>query len=420
MTDYETPWLDNDREVRRLGYLLVAFLILGFGGWAAFAPLESAAVAPGIIQVQGKRQAVQHLEGGIIAEILVSTGDKVEKGQPLILLDVARYRAEKEIAEGRLFNTQATVDRLMSERDDVVNVAFRDSLLTASAYDARADAAISRERSLFAVRQSDLAGEEAVLMAQREGLSAVLQAKNAVLDSLVVEISDLEELLKDGFVDKQRLRELERSKAQLLGDIADLTVSVKGTDLQILQLNKRFKTAVVDELTTSLEELYDLEQQYIAIADRVDRATVRAPAAGEVLDLRLNSLGGVVNPGETLMEIVPSLDTFFVEARVNPIDIDRVKIGQKAEVRLSVLKDAYLVSGTLKKISGDRLTDTASDVAYYEAEIALDEIDLRLLGDAELIPGMPAEVIIKTGARTMLGYITSPLNRIFSRSLTED
>ena len=197
-------------------------------------------------------------------------------------------------------------------------------------------------------------------------------------------------------------------------------MSVTSTDLEILQLNKRFKTAVVDELTVTLEQLYDLEQQYTAIADRVERATIRSPAAGEVLDLKLNSIGGVVSSGEKLMEIVPDLDTLFVEARVMPIDIDRISLGQEAEIRLSVLKDAYLVTGTLSKISADRIVDEGSDVAYYDAEIVLHDDDLKLLEGVELIPGMPAEVIIKTGNRTMLGYITSPLNRMFSKSLTED
>ena len=416
----ETNWLENDRDTRRLGYLLAAVLLIVVGGWAAFAPLESAAIAPGIIQVQGKRQSVQHLEGGIIADILVSSGTQVVKGQPLILLDAARDRAEKVIYEGRIFNTQATVDRLIAERDDLPQLAFRSALEAASGFDSRAAAAISSESSLFAVRRADRLGEAAVLNAKRDGLSAVLNAKRDVLVSLSTEITDLQILLKDGFVDKRRIRELERSKAQLLGDIADLEVSVTSTDLEILQLNKRFKTAVVDELTVTLEQLYDLEQQYTAIADRVERATIRSPAAGEVLDLKLNSIGGVVSSGEKLMEIVPDLDTLFVEARVMPIDIDRISLGQEAEIRLSVLKDAYLVTGTLSKISADRIVDEGSDVAYYDAEIVLHDDDLKLLEGVELIPGMPAEVIIKTGNRTMLGYITSPLNRMFSKSLTED
>ena len=183
--------------------------------------------------------------------------------------------------------------------------------------------------------RADRLGEAAVLNAKRDGLSAVLNAKRDVLVSLSTEITDLQILLKDGFVDKRRIKELERSKAQLLGDIADLEVSVTSTDLEILQLNKRFKTAVVDELTVTLEQLYDLEQQYTAIADRVERATIRSPAAGEVLDLRLNSIGGVVSSGEKLMEIVPDLDTLFVEARVMPIDIDRISLGQR-------LRFAYL------------------------------------------------------------------------------
>ena len=234
------------------------------------------------------------------------------------------------------------------------------------------------------------------------------------------EIADLADLLADGFVDKQRLRQLERDRAELLGQIADLDVTLEEVDLKILQLEKTFKTAVVDELTTTLEELYDLERTFETVSDRVRRSTIRAPVAGELLGLRINAVGAVVGSGDTLMEIVPDADGLFVETRVSPMDIDRVRVGQPAEVRFSVFKDAYLVSGTLIKLSADRLIDPSSDVSYYEGEIELARADLALLGDVQLIPGMPAEVVIKTGQRTMLGYLTSPMRRIFSKSLTED
>ena len=416
----EPFWLTNDRQVQKLGYLLVGFLILVVGGWSAFAPLESAALAPGIVQVTGKRQPVQHLEGGIVAEILVSSGDGVTEGQPLVRLDATRDSAEMQIAQGRIYNARAAVDRLLCESTDLNTVEFSSPLLLAAKSDDRASAAISREKSLFEVRLADRKGEVTVLQTKKTGMRAVVTAKKQVLTSLEQEIADLSLLLADGYVDKQRLRELERNRAQLVGQIADLDVSIQEVALKILQLQKRFKTDVVDELSVTQEELYDLERTYEAVSDRVDRATIRAPVTGEVIDLQLNAVGAVVGSGETLMELLPESDSLFIEARVSPMDIDRVRIGQNAEVRFAVFKDAYLVSGVLTKISADRLVDPSSDVAYYKAEIALLEHDLTLLGDMSLMPGMPAEVVIKTGRRTMLGYITSPMNRIFSQSLTED
>ena len=415
-----SDYRQNDRRLRRIGYAVGVFLIFGLGGWAACAPLESAALAPAVVQVIGKRKAVQHLEGGIVAEIRVASGDLVTAGQPLVLLDATRDKAEMMIAQGRIYNMQAAADRLSAERDGTDDVTFSESLRAAIKIDSRAEAAVSRENSLFSVRLADRLGEKAVLDTRRQGLALVISAKQRVAESLEQEMSDLAELLEDGYVDKQRIRQLERDQAELYGQIADLEVSLQKVGLEILQLEKIFKTKVVDELSATLEELYDLERKYEAISDRVNRATITAPVSGEVIDLRLNAIGAVIGSGETIMELVPASDGIFIEARVSPMDIDRVRVGQPAEIRFSVFKDAYLVSGVLTKISADRLIDQASDMAYYEAEINLFEEDLKLLGDVELIPGMPAEALIKTGQRTMLGYITSPLSRMFSRSLTED
>ena len=412
--------MEDDLKLRRLGVALIVVFVLGGGAWAALAPLDSAALAPGTVQVTGKRKAVQHLEGGIVSEIYVTSGEAVISGQPLVRLDAATDRADLQIVEGRIFNTQAAVDRLKAERDGEEEILFSEYLRDAATSDERAAAAMKWEASLFDARIADLAGEESVLRAKGRGLRAVVKAKRDITESLRQEISDLEVLLADGYVDKTRLRQLTRNQSDYLGEIADLEVSLQELDLSILQLKNRFKTDVVDELLTSYETLYDLKLSHDAVADRVNRATIRAPVDGEIIDLALNSVGAVVAPGETLMELVPDASGRFVEARISPMDIDRVQVGQSAEVRFSVFKDAYLVSGTLTKLSADRIIDQSSDVAYYKAEIELLEDDFKLLERKELVPGMPAEVVIKTGQRTMLGYIVSPLARMFSRSLTED
>ena len=412
--------MDNDRPVRRAGYTVLLLFVFGVGAWAVFAPLESAAIAAGIVQVEGKRKLVQHLEGGIVAEIAVANGDSVEQGQPLILLDATKDRAEKQILRGRIFNTQALVDRLQAERDDLLSVAFSSPLIDTAALDQRAQNAMDNETSLFSVRMADRLGEESVVQSSISGASELARSKGIIVDSLEEEIADLKILLADGYVDKQRLRQLERTKNQTLGELSDLDVAMREGQLKVLQIRKRFKTQVVDSLTEAREKLYDLEQQYEAVADRVARATIRSPVQGTVLHVEINTIGAVVTPGQTLMEIVPDVDKLVIEARVSPMDIDRVEVGQTAEVRFSVFKDAYMVSGTLTKLSADRLVDQGSDLPYYSAEIRLLEEDLHLLRGMSLVPGMPAEVLIKTGERTMMRYLTSPLARITSRSLIED
>ena len=437
MTDESTAvapeWLDNDRGARVIGYGVVGALAVVVLLWGVIAPIESAALAPGVVQVEGKRKAVQHLEGGIVTEILAANGDWVAENQPLLQMDTTQTRAELQMIEGRRYNLLAMADRLVAERDDLEAIVFRDQLQSTSD-DSRAASAMAGEVAIFKARLADRRGEAAVLEQrisqleqQIKGLDAVRGSQLEVVGSLEEEILDLKELLSEGYVDKQRLRELERSRARSLGDIADIdsqlaaaNVAVVETRLQILQLIKRFKTGVIDELKDAEELLYEVEQQFAAISDRVRRATVRAPVAGFVLGSNTTTIGAVVSAGAKLMQIVPSVDSLVIAARVSPLDIDRVRIGQPAEIRFSVFKDAYLVSGKLTKLSADRLIDEASNLPYYSAEIALLEDDKLLLEGMDLIPGMPAEVLIKTGERTMLGYLTSPLNRVFSTSLIED
>lgn len=425
---------DDDRKTRKLGYGIVAVLFGVIFIWGAFAPLQSAAIAPGVVQVEGKRKSIEHLEGGIVAEILVKSGDQVVKDQILMVMDTTQGTAELQIAEGRLHQLTAHVSRLEAERDDLSGLSFPQDLLSASENDRRAQVAISSQTTLFRARMRDRRGEEEVLeqtVKQLEeqliGLEAIKLATGVVAESLTEEIDDLSDLLADGYVDKQRLRELERSRSQILGEIADINarigsmgVSIGEAKLRILQLDKSFKTAVVDELTQALSELYDLRKKHATIDDRVRRATITSPANGYVLGLSTTSIGTVIAPGEQLMEIVPTVDALIVEARISPMDIDRVRIGQPAEIRFSVFKDAYLVSGELTNLSPDRLIDAASEMPYYSAEVKILQEDMVLLGGMKLVPGMPAEVLIKTGQRTMLGYITSPLNRTVSLSLTED
>jgi epimerase transport system membrane fusion protein len=417
---HETQSLDKERNIRRIGYAVVLCLVAIIFVWGAVAPIQSAALAPGVVQVEGKRKPVQHLEGGMIAQILVANGESVEAGQPLLLLDRTRTLAEREILQGRLYNQQAAVDRLQAERDNLSAVAFSAVLVNASALDSRALSAISSEQALFAARSADRRAEKAVLLSQRKGLELVLGSRQTVEASLQQEITELRELLEEGYVDKQRLRELERARTQTLGELADLEVSIEETGLRISQLRTRFKKDVVDELAVTLEDLYDIKQQLSAAEDKVQRATIRAPIAGTVLNLIPNTIGAVVGSGDTLLEIVPNIDNLVIDARVSPMDIDRVSIGQAAEIRFSVFKDAYMVSGVLTKLSPDRLFDRETDLPYYSAEIELLDEDLFLLDGMSLVPGMPAEVLIKTDQRTMLGYVTSPMSRTFSRSLIED
>ena len=429
------PWFDSDRRLRRLGYWLTAVLIFGCGVWASFAPIDTGALAPGIVQVEGKRKSVQHLEGGIVATIMVSNGDSVSKDDPLLSVDVTQANSELLILAGRRIDLQGKLDRLVAERDDMDSLRFSEALRVLGEDDDRAATAMASESTLFTARRADRDGEvqlllqqQAQLSEQAAGFEAILASSNTLLSSLDTEIADLAELLRDGYVDKQRLRELERSRSRVLGEIAETkskiasaNVAIAESQLQIVQLNKRFKSEVVDELKQIQTALYDVTQQFNTVLDRVERAIIRSPADGFVLNTSTTTVGAVISAGEELMEIVPHDKALIIEARVSPFDIDRVQAGQSAEVRFAVFKDAYLVTGELTKLSADRLIDSSTNTPYFAAEVAIEQGDFeRFYNGARLVPGMPAEVLIKTGERTFIDYILSPLKRTFSTSLLED
>ena len=422
-------------RLRSIGYWLFALLFGVFGVWSATAPLQSASLAQGVVQVQGQRKDIQHLEGGIVADIKVTNGDIVGRGDALVIVDSTAARAELQILEGRLFGLIAAVDRLKAERDSAAVINFSSPILN-NAGDSRAVDAMEREDSLFAARQAARLGEAEVLEQQIAqlnqqitGLSAIKESNELILDSLSEEIEDLVVLLSEGYVDKQRLRDLERSKSDTLGSIADLSarvdaarVAVSETKLKIIQLEKRFRTEVVEDLSIAQQKLYDTQQQHTSVSERVSRATVRSPADGYVMNLQVTTLGAVIRPGELLLEIVPVNNSLVIDARVSPMDIERIEVGQLAEVRLSVFKDAHLMEGRLAKLSADSVIDPVTNMPYYDAEIALSEEALSQLDVDKLVlvPGMPVEVLIKTGQRTPLGYVLSPLNRTISHSLIED
>lgn len=424
--------LDSDKTVRWFGYSIFTLVFLGLGTWAGFAPMESAAIGAGTVQVEGDSKVIQHLEGGIVSEILVSSGDYVQENQALLQLDRAQLSAQLSIELGQHWSRRAALDRLISERDSLLSISFSQWL--AEVRDERAQTAIANEKTLFKARLADREAELAVIQQQAniyqsqvKGVEAALRARKEVAFSLEEEITDLRALLQEGYVDKQRIRQLERTLANTLGEISELEeraagtrVAIEETQLRAVQLDKRFIKQVVDEITVVQEQVYDLKQRINVITDKLERTTVKSPIAGIVVEVKPNTLGAIVRPGEDLVTIVPDSDLLVVDVHLSPMDIDRLFVGQEAEVKFSVFKDAFTITGTLVKLSADSVIDEVTGETFFRGKVRLHENDIRLLGDESLVPGMPAEVLIKTGASTFLSYITSPLERMLDNSLIED
>ncbi len=423
----------SDRRSRFIGFLIV-FVTFGiFGTWATFAPLESAALAPGVVTVQSYRKTVQHLEGGIVKELLARDGDMVATGDPLIILDDTQLRAEYGMTRSQLVAAQAMEARLAAERDGLETIDFSRML---EADSERAREAQQSETQIFNARRGSRLGEISVLQKrigqlneQISGLQSMIATKRSLERSYSGEIVELTELLSEGYVDKQRLLEQERKLGMLRAEIADhqsditrTKLQISETELQIVQLNKDFSSEVVGQLAEVQTRVFDLQERISALQDRINRIVIRAPEDGMILGMKIHTVGGVVSPGTPLLDIVPSVSDLIVEAQVSPIDIDRVSVGKKADIRFSAFKNATTpeIEGKVVQISADRLMNEQTGMPYYLARVSLTEEGIRLLGALKLQPGMPAEVLINTGDRTMLQYLMQPATDAFARSMIED
>ncbi len=426
------PLKTNDLPIRRVGYA-VLFVTFGlFGSWATFAPLNSAALASGVVTVKSYRKTVQHLEGGIVKAIHVRDGDQVSIGDVLLELDGTQALAELEMVRSQLIASVALDARLVAERDGLDSVDFKDPISA----DLRVLEAQQNEVQVFQARRSARLGEIGVLQKrvvqldeQIRGLNAVIAGKQKESAFYEEEVGDLSALLKEGFVDKQRLREQQRNAVRLLSEIAELKSSIASarlqigeTELQIMQLNKDFIAEVVTQQSEVQTTIFDLKERLAAAAERAERIRVRAPETGMVLGMQVHTVGGVIAPGTPLLDLVPASEDLVVEAQISPMDIDRIAVGKLADVRFSAFNSATtpVIEGRLAQVSADRLVNEQTGVPYYLGRIELTDKGRKALGELTLVPGMPAEVLINTGERTLLNYLVQPATNAFARSLIED
>jgi epimerase transport system membrane fusion protein len=433
-TENGTPIITDDRSVRAIGIiiLIVTFGILGT--WGYLAPIDSAALAPGYVAVKSHRKTVQHLDGGIVSQLLAKDGDVVKAGDVLLILDGTEVKAQLEILRGQHITLAAQLARLIAERDQLNQIKFPDDLQDLS--DAHIAEARQGESQIFTSRKSAYQGEISVLNQRASQLSSKIKglegqrtSKQELMKSYGDEVHDLKELLAEGFANKQRLRDIERNHANATSDVAALSAEIAGneiqigeTKLQILQIQKKFQEEVAAKLGEVQAELYDVAQRLLATTDKVIRTEIKAPANGRVLGLSVHNVGGVITPGKPILDIVPQKEELIIDAQVSPMDIDRVIVGLLAEVRFSAFKQALTpkMQGKVINLSADRLTDEKTGMPYYQAQVELTPDSFEKLGDMELVPGMPAEVLINTGERTVFEYLMQPITNAFARAFIED
>ncbi|MFK3943063.1 HlyD family type I secretion periplasmic adaptor subunit [Pseudomonas monteilii] len=423
----------SDRGIRRIGLTIVLVTFGIFGTWAAFAPLSNAVYGTGFVTVQSYRKTVQHLEGGIVKELLVRDGDSVKKGDPVIVLDESQLSAEYESTRNQLIVARYKEARLRAERDQLDTIPSVELKGTDSD---RAKEALAGEQQVFVSRKASRLGEISVhreqisqLKAQIGGLEEMIRTKQGLEKSYSGEIKQLKDLLAQGFVDNQRLLESQRKLDMLRTEMADhkstiakTKLQISETELQIVQLDKKFSADVADELAQVQAQVFDLQEKEAALQDRLSRIVIRAPESGMVLDMKVHTIGGVVQAATPLMDIVPITSDLVVEAKVAPNDIDRLELGKTADIRFSAFNNATtpVIEGKLTRISADRLTDERSGDPYYLVRVKVTDDGMKKLANRKLQPGMPADVLINAGDRTMLEYLLKPARNMFATSMIEE
>ncbi len=429
-----TNWHTNDRTIRHIGSAIVLITFGIFGAWSFFSLIDSSALAPGIVVVKSYSKTVQHLEGGIVAKILVKDGDLVQEGQLLLTLDDVQIKAELEIIRAQNIALAAKVARLRAERDKLKTVDYPKLLQDDS--DLRIVEAKMAESNAFSSRKSANDGEVEILnqriaqtLSKIQGLQGQVKSKKQLIDSYADEIRDLKELLAEGFTDKQHLREVERNHAlqsgeaqQLSSEIVTSQMSISEARLQILQVQKKFQKEVSSMLIEAQSQLNDSSERLSVCEDKLNRIDIKAPASGMAFGLTVHNENSVIAPGSPILYIVPQNSELIIEARISPLDIDRVTVGLKTEIRFSAFSQSKTpkMSGLVIELSADRLTDEKTGNAYYKARIELASESSEQLGKLKLLPGMPAEVFINTGERTLFEYLAEPVTNSFARALTEE
>lgn len=418
------------------GLVVLAVFFGGFGTWAALAPLESAAVATGRVVVEGNRRTVQHLEGGIIGEILVREGSIVEAGDALIVLDETQSRSMYGIVHGRRLQAAAREARLLAERDGLETIAFPAWLVELARSDSEIEGILAAQRRILASNRDRFESQAAILEKRSDqfreeivGLQAEIRAADQEMVHIREELEDVRFLVERGLGRKARLLALQRQEAEITGRrarnvaaIARARQSISESELRISDLESTRLNEVVQELREVQAELGDLRERGMAAEDVLTRTVIRAPVSGEVVNLRVFTPGGVIAPGEAVLDIVPLDETRIIQAQVDPNDIDSVYRGLDAKIRLSSLSARITptLDGVVETVSADRLVDERTGRAFYETRIRLKPGELAKLGGVSLYPGMPAEVMIITGTRTALDYLIRPISGTISRGMRED
>jgi HlyD family secretion protein len=428
---------DPRRSLRRhqvAGLIAVALLAGGVGGWTATTDISGAVIAPGVLVVDTHVKKVQHPTGGIVGEILVRDGDRVEAGDVVLRLDDTITRANRAIIVKGLTELVARKARLEAERDgaDAVTVP---AALAARSNDEQVAHVIAGEQRLFDLRQASRIGQKDQLRQRitqlRESITGLQLQADAKAEEIVLiarELKGARDLFERNLYPITKMTNLEREATRVKGEKGNLISAsararamVAETELQIIQIDRDLASEVAKELREIDAKIGEFVERKVTAEDQLKRIDIRAPQAGIVHQSIAHTVDGVINAGETIMLIVPRAENLTVEAKVSPQDIDQLRLGQTAMLRFSAFNQRATpeIEGTLSRISADITTDERTGASYYTVRVAMSVEEIARLGDVALVPGMPVEVFAKTGDRKVISYLVKPLSDQITRAFRE-
>ncbi|MGX1166260.1 HlyD family secretion protein [Bradyrhizobium sp. USDA 372] len=440
----EFPWCSTPtptsprgrlRAITVAGNLLVLCFMLGLGTWASLAPLESAAIASGVVESESSRKTIQHLEGGIVSKILVSDGDIVRSGQTLIALEDTRASSEVQSLQGQLWDAAARAARLQAEQQRFERIAIPDALEQDSRQSGVAAAALSAQQFIFQARLQVHESQLAVIRERRrqvekeiEGLTAQESATGQRLGIVREELDMVTTLVNKGLERRPRLLNLQRELADVEGRRGEIAAQISRAaqviseqQATLFKLESERQNEIAQSLREAQNQIFQLRERLFAARDQLSRTEVKAPEDGVITDLRIHTAGGVIGAGAPLMDLVPRQDRLIVTARLRPEDIDVVHPGLNAEVHLVPYNQRRVprLIGTVVHVSADRLLDKRTDQPYYATKIRIDDAQI-VANDIQIVPGMPVQVFITTGRGTVALYALRPLLDCFRNAFRED
>lgn len=431
--DKQKIW--GSQRYLKIGYITLATLVFGIGGWMTFASIAGAVVSFGNLQVEAKQQVVQHPDGGVVEKIFVKDGDEVKEGDVILRLDPALLKVEKSILGNQILDAELRVARLIAERDELNEIPPLNLNGLGIPVSETFQKSIEVQKRLFVARIeteqskiSQLKLRQMQLEKDIEGTNAQKKATTTQLSLIEKELNEQKELFDKGYARISKVYELERSQSELNGQIGEFDSQIAGSLGRISEIEiemLRLKSSRQEEAVAGLRELQpqiqDLQERYIATSRKLERLDIRAPRNGTVLEMAVNTPNSVIRPAEPILYVVPSDSRLQVEARVDPSKIDDVFPGQPASLRFTAFnaRTTPEIEGSVSQVSADTIEDKSTGLSYYLLTVNIEDDQLALLDEQILVPGMPVDLFLKTGDHSPLTYLMKPFTDYFSKSLRE-